>query len=575
MRRTARRRNRNAGLRPGRILAVAGLIVAGYAGLAARATQLQAIDDDRLLRLARRQVETSLQLEPIRGEIRDRNGSLLAVSATVESIAASPRALSDRGESAHQLARALGLREADVARKLSANGHFVWVKRWATPEQARRVRALGLEGVHLHPERRRFYPHAELAGAYLGFADRDGRGLSGLELLFDPALQGEGETLSTTRDAVGRKLLPSVGAAPERTASVVSLTLDAKLQHAAERALAQAVQERDARHGTLVAMDPRTGDILALAEVPSFDPNRFWLEDPKRFRARAFVDTFEPGSTLKPFVVAIALEAGVVTPDDLFDCENGRWRVANRTIRDFRPHGVLSVREILRVSSNIGMTKIAERLGTKALVDGLSRFGFGSPTGSDFPGESPGLLRDLRESQVVERANLSFGQGIGVTAVQLASALSTLANAGVRVPPRLALREATGGAGPNVGLVPGERVISEAIAWRVLDMMRAAVSDGTGRLAALPHHSVAGKTGTAQKVVDGSYSQDHYVASFAGVVPVEDPRLVVVVLIDEPVEVHTGGLVAAPVFRELASYAMDQLGVPASAPLVAAGGVAR
>jgi cell division protein FtsI (penicillin-binding protein 3) len=574
MKRTARSRSRNGGLRSGRILVVAGLVVAGYAGLAARATQLQAVDNDRLVRLARRQVETSLHLASPRGEIRDRNGSLLAVSATVESIAASPRMLSDRKETARQLARALGMRPTDVESKLDGHGHFVWVKRWATPEQSERVRALRLEGVHLHPERRRFYPHAELAGPYLGFADRDGRGLSGLELLFDRALQGEAATLATTRDAVGRKLLPSVGAAPERGASIVSLALDAKLQHAAERALARAVHERDARHGTLVAMDPRTGDILALAEVPGFDPNRFWLEDPERFRARAFVDTFEPGSTLKPFVVALALEAGVVTPDDLFDCENGRWRVANRTIRDFRPHGVLSVREILRVSSNIGVAKIADRLGTQALVDGLRRFGFGAPTGSDYPGESPGLVRELRETQSVERANLSFGQGISVTAVQLANALSILANGGVRVSPRLALREATDPTGAVIGRVSGERVLSEAIAWRVLAMMRDAVRDGTGRLAALPHHAVAGKTGTAQKVVDGSYSQDHYVASFAGVVPADDPRLVVVVLIDEPVEVHTGGLVAAPVFRELASYAMDQLGVPGSPALASPGSAA-
>jgi cell division protein FtsI (penicillin-binding protein 3) len=298
-----------------------------------------------------------------------------------------------------------------------------------------------------------------------------------------------------------------------------------------------------------------------VAEVPSFDPNRFWEEDRRLFRTSAFTDEFEPGSTLKPFTLAIAFAAGAVTPDTLFDCENGAWRVRNRIIRDHKPHGVLDVRGILRVSSNIGSAKIADRIGSRRLVEGLRAFGFGERSGSGFPGEATGQVRPIAEKQAVERANLAFGQGITVTAVQLAAAASVLANGGLRVVPRL--RRIAGARGGDVAAAPGERVIPQSVARLVVDLMRGVVDDGTGKAAALPHHSVAGKTGTAQKVVDGMYSDDRYIASFMGIVPAHQPRLVLVVVLDEPQDLHTGGVVAAPVFREVAGFAVEQLALPA------------
>lgn len=556
-RRTARR-SRAAVQR--RLLALAGLGALGYAALLARAVQLQALDGERLARRAAAQHRDTLQLDPLRGALRDRNGVLLAVSAEVESVAASPRRIGDRRHTVRGLARALGASEAEIRGRLRPQRSFAWIERWVTPEQAERVRALDLDGVHLYPERKRFYPSRRLAASYLGFAGRDGEGLAGIELAFDRALRGEAAAVPALRDGSGQRLIEparaDVAARAPAGADVV-LTLDARLQHAAERALARALERTGAAHGTIVAIEPATGDVLALAEAPGFDPNRFWEARPDIHRTRAFVDPFEPGSTLKPFTIAVALDAGAVRPDEQFDCEGGSWRVRDRWIRDWRPHGVLSVRDIVRVSSNIGAAKAAARVPVRELVAGLQRFGFGARSRSGFPGESPGLVRDLRDAQEVERANLAFGQGIAVTAVQLATATAALANEGVLVPPRLALRIELPDGTVEVPPTRGQRVVSRATARTVLAMLRDVVRDGTGGGAALARHAVAGKTGTAQKVVDGRYSDTRFVASFLGIVPAEAPRLVVVVVLDEPRGAHTGGAVAAPVFREVAGFAME------------------
>ncbi|MEE8313435.1 MAG: penicillin-binding protein 2 [Myxococcota bacterium] len=543
----------------GRLLVLACAILACLGALSLRAIQLQALDGARLADIARRQAQTILRLDSLRADIRDRNGTLLAVSANVDSVAASPRAIADLERTAASLARVFQRPVPDVRARLNPARGFVWIKRWATPGEAERLRTLNLRGVHLHPERRRFYPNGDMAAAYLGFADRDGRGLSGLELVFDRELRGSVAALPARRDARGKKLLSVDPGTNGRTGRAVTIGLDAQLQHIAERALERAVARSGARRGTLVALDPYSGELLIVAEVPTFDPNRFWLEDPARFRARAFVDAFEPGSTLKPFTIALALEEGVVAPDEEFDCENGSWRVLDRNIRDFRPHGVLTVSDILRLSSNIGVAKIAERLGSARLVDGLRRFGFGERSGSGFPGEATGVVRNLGEHQAVERANLAFGQGISVTALQLASAGAVLANGGWRVVPRLARHS---GSDPASLAEGRERVISQRTADLVMDMLRDAVARGTGRAASLPHHEVAGKTGTAQKVVDGRYSRERHVVSFLGIVPALNPRLVAAVVLDEPEKSYTGGAVAAPVFREVASFAVEQLAAP-------------
>jgi cell division protein FtsI (penicillin-binding protein 3) len=549
-------RRRRAGLSPSRIdrIAIAGLL--GFALLFGRAIQLQTLDAEWLAQRAERQTATTLALEPLRAELRDRRGSVLAVSASVESVAASPRLVTDPRSSARALAGPLALSPKELESRLARAPSFVWLERWVTPDTAERVRALKLPGVALLPERRRFYPNGALAGAYLGFADRDGRGLSGLELAYDRVLRGAKADLEARRDARGNMLATVAGSPEARTGQPVQLALDVRLQHFSEAALADALRKTGARHATLVALDPYTGEILALAESPGFDPNRFWLEDSSAYRARAFSDGFEPGSTLKPFSVAVALDVGAVRYDDVFDCENGRAKFGRRVIRDFHPHGPLSVHEIVALSSNIGAAKIADRTGTRRLVEGLRRFGFGDTPGSGFPGEFGGALRSLREQQVVERANLSFGQGLTVTPVQLVAAMASFANGGRRVSPRLTAVTRDSG-DPDQWL--GEPVVSPGTARAVLAMLREVVESGTGSLAALPNVPVAGKTGTAQKVKEGVYSQKDYIASFVGIAPAVNPRLVIGVFVDEPRGVHTGGMVAAPIFREVAAYALDLL----------------
>jgi len=548
---------------PSRLLVLAGVVVLGYGGLLARAVQLQAIDSEWLAGRASAQHNRTVRLDPLRGELHDRNGEPLAVSADVESIAASPRRVREPRKTARRLARALGSEAQRIERRLRSEGNFVWVDRWVEPEVADRIRELGLEGISLHPERKRFYPNRSLASAYLGFAGHDGVGLSGLEFAYEETLRGHQASFTTRRDARGGMILNTRGPLSGRTGATVVLTLDASLQHVAERRLAEAVQTSGALGGTLVALDPHTGDLLAVAQAPSFNPNRFWKEDPATFRARAFVDPFEPGSTLKPFVAALALEAGVVTPTDTFDCEQGRYRVLDRNIRDHHPYGVLSVSDIVRLSSNIGMAKVSDRLGSAELVAGLRRLGFGSGTDSGFPGEAPGRVRDIREAQAVERANLAFGQGMTSTAIQLATAGAVLANGGYRVRPRLTRGIWVDGQWLESEGGRGERLLAATAASQVMRMLEAVVSDGTGKSAALRGYRVAGKTGTAQKVVDGSYSQERYTASFLGIVPAGAPRLVMVVVLDEPRHAitgeHTGGGSAAPVFRQVAGFALQRL----------------
>lgn len=558
----APRSRRRAGLRPGRIDFIAGLAVLGFLALFARAIQLQTLDATWLAGRARDQAQATVSLEALRADLQDRRGNVLAVSATVDSVAAWPRQISDRRAAAAALAGPLGLPSREIARRLDGGTGFVWLQRWVAPDAAERVSRLGISGVQLLPERRRFYPNGPLAGTLIGFADRDGRGLSGAELAFDRQLRGSSAEIPALRDARGH-VLPDVSAPKRsRTGQAIRLAIDVRLQHFSEGALEEALRRTGARHATLVALDPRTGEILALAEEPGFDPNRFWLEDKALYRARAFVDEFEPGSTMKPFSVALALDAGVVRPEQVFDCENGRFRVGRKVIRDAHPHELLTVTDIVRVSSNIGAAKISAELGARRLVDGLRRFGFGDLPGSGFPGEVPGLLRNLRERQEIERANLSFGQGISVTPVQLVTAMATFANGGRRVTPRLLAARSDG---EDAASEP-PRVLSEQTTREVVAMLRAVVESGTGTRAALPNVAVAGKTGTAQKVKEGTYSQKDFIASFVGFAPAERPRFVIGVFIDEPQGLHTGGAVAAPVFREVAAYALDQLGSAAPVP---------
>ncbi|NRA02529.1 MAG: penicillin-binding protein 2 [Myxococcales bacterium] len=564
----APRRRARPALMHARRLVLLGVFVLGcYGTLLARAAYLQAVDSEWLQEIAERQGRTTIHLGPLRGDLLDRNRDRLALSATVESVSASPRRIEATEDAARKLARILKRSAARFRRILAGGRSFVWVQRWVTPEEADRVRALGITGVNLHPERKRFYPSRDLAAAYLGFAGRDGVGLTGLELAFDNALRGHPTSIPARRDASGVRLIRFAASPGDRRGASIILSLDSRLQHVAERELDAAIARTGASHATLVAIDPRTGDILALAERPSFDPNLFWTQSPQAFRTRAFVHPFEPGSTLKPFVIAVGLEESAIRPGDRLDCEHGSWQVADHVIRDASPYGELSIEDVLRVSSNICAAKIAEKIGSKRLVAGLRKFGFGRTTGSGYPGEAAGVVRALGKHQVLERANLAFGQGMTATALQLATGGAMLANGGRRVWPRLALRMESPEAGHALDWPSGigERVLSEATAGTIIEMMEAVVENGTGRRARIPHYRVAGKTGTAQKVVDGTYSKDRVVASFLGIVPARDPRLVIVVVLDEPDPGYGGGSAAAPVFRKVASFGMSHLGRAESA----------
>ena len=438
------------------------------------------------------------------------------------------------------------------------------------------MKALELTGIGIDREPRRAYPADALAAPLLGFANIDGRGVRGIEQLEDEWLTGRPRRVRVERDARGRALALHSTDPRDVQGGDVALTLDAMMQGAAEAALLEAVEANQAAGGLVLTLDPSNGDVLALAEAPGFDPNQFRHLDYHETRSRTFADGVEAGSTMKAFLVASALDARAIEPDQLFDTEEGFIRVRGKTIRDRRPFGVLMPADVLRVSSNVGAVQIAQALGREAQHAGLLRFGFGARSRSRFPVESTGILRDWQSWQPVDQAAISYGQGISVTGIQLASALGALANDGVRMEPRLVLaRRRTGGDWQTTNVRPHGRAVSARAARATLDMMQSVVSaEGTGRLAGLAGVPVAGKTGTAQKldVEAGTYSQDRYMAWFMGVVPADDPELVIVVAIDEPKgPLHGGGTVAAPLFARVAAAQLARRGIVTEpAPIPAA-----
>ncbi len=552
--------------RSGLRLRVACAVLLGcFALLAVRAAQL-AMVDPRGPELARRQNAGTLRLAAARGLIVDRSGAELAVTVSAPSVYATRAAIADDEETARAIARALGSDTASVRRRLETNSPFIYVKRWIRPEQAEAIRALALPGVGIIPEPRRAYPHRELAGPVLGFANIDGEGTRGIEQKEDSWLRGKAQLLTVERDAHGQLLVAS-GLDPRSAAGGdVALTLDATLQAEIDASLEEVIAVTGARGGSVVSLDPRTGDILALSELPSFDPNRFRTTPYPATRSRAFLDAMEPGSVLKPFVVAAALQHGAVSIEDKIDCEKGFFRIRGKTLRDRKPFGVIDLAGVLRVSSNICAAKIGFAVGREAHFDTLRRFGFGAPTGSGFPEESAGLLRSWRKWREVDHATISYGQGIGVTAVQIAAATAALANGGLWLQPRLvAARRVAGGSWKATDPASERRAVRTDVADAVLQMMETVVSaEGTGQRAALEGVRVAGKTGTAQKLdaATGAYSTDSYLAWFAGVAPADDPRIVIVVTLDEPAGLsHSGGATAAPLFARVAAGHLVRYGI--------------
>jgi len=548
-----------------RIAVVRAVLIAGLALIAGRAGWLAT--DDRAESRGRIQADSELHVRATRGEIQDRAGRQLAVSVDAPSVFVEPRKIASPHETARLLARALGMPAERVEERITGTrGSFAFVARWVSEEAKERVLALGLDGVGIVPEPKRLYPQGQLAGTIVGFMNVDEIGVQGVEKGEQAWLQGTLRSYPVERDAHGRKL-PLQGVDPRATrGGDVRLTLDGSMQAVAEEALARSVARFEALGGVLVALDPRNGDLLAVAERPGFDPNRFRKTDFRNSRARSFTDAEEPGSVMKAFLAAAALEHGVVGLDEPIDCEDGRFRIPGKTIHDHEPHDRLDLAGILAHSSNIGATKLAYRLGAKRHHEMLRAFGFGRRSGIGFSGESAGLLRSWERWRPVDQANIAFGQGMNVTAVQLAAATAALANGGVWRSPRLvAARRPPGGTWSPARPSEPRRAISPETAAQVLHLMEGVVSPvGTGRLAGLRGVRVAGKTGTAQKLdrESGRYHADRFVAWFIGIVPADDPKLVIVAAVDDPVgPLHTGGTVAAPLFAEVAASSLLHMGI--------------
>lgn len=537
--------------------------------VAVRLGQLAFVDGERLAMLAGRQHFATEEMQPIRGAILDRAGEPLALSVEAGSIYVRPADL-PADERPIELAQSLGIDRAHWRTKLSSPAKFVWVKRQAQPKEVDLLRASGVPGFGVVSERRRLYPQERLAAAILGFAGVDSQGLEGIELAYDRYLRGASLEVGVSRDAYGRKIFgPGADEGPRHGANVV-LTLDVALQYVAERALDTQVAAARAKGGLAVVLDPRTGEILALAQNPSYDPNRPARVATEFRRNRAIADAFEPGSTMKGLLAAAALEERVAKLDERFFCEQGAYRIGRRTIHDHHPHGWLTFPEIFHVSSNICAAKLGARLGVERYATILGRFGIGVRSGIDLAGEMPGIMRSRGNWKPIDLATASFGHGIAVTPLQLAVAYGTLANRGVRMRPHVVKRVVDESGAVLFENQPTvmERAVSAATAERVGLILEGVIDEkGTGKAAAVPGIRIAGKTGTAQKVdfVNGGYSSGR-IASFVGYFPVENPALVVSVVVDEPRTSSFGGVIAAPIFREIAAAAVERLGLRPSAP---------
>ncbi len=547
-----------------RLALVFGVVALALAAVAARLCSLAFVDGEHLAALAGRQHLTSEELKPIRGAILDRSGEPLALSVEADSIFLRPREL-PRDARPLELATSLGIPRARYVQKSKSSERFVWLKRQALPRDVDILRASAVPGFGVVPERRRLYPQGRLAAPIVGFAGVDSQGLEGIELAYDGSLRGASRQVGVTRDALGRKIF-GLGAenGPGRGANVV-LTLDVALQYVAERELDRQVTVSRAKGGLVIVLDPTTGEVLALAQNPSFDPNRARVGDGDRWRNRAITDAFEPGSTMKGLLAAASLEARTAKLDERFFCEEGAYKIGRRIINDHHPHGWLTFPEIFHVSSNICAAKLGARLGVDRYASFLEAFGIGSRTGIDLAGEQAGIVRPRAAWKPIDLATASFGHGIALTPMQLATAYGTLANEGVRMRPYLVKRVV---AEDGTVLLENQptvvrRAVSASTAKRVTAILEGVVGDeGTAKLAAIPGMRVAGKTGTAQKVdfVNGGYSSGR-IASFVGYFPAEAPALVVLVVVDEPKTSSFGGIIAAPVFREIAIAALERLGL--------------
>jgi cell division protein FtsI (penicillin-binding protein 3) len=555
-----------------RLLIVAGVALLWATAVFGRLGYLQLYRHGDYLLRAQRQQQRIIEISPKRGAIYDRNMHALAMSIKVDSAFAIPNEIKDKALAAQLMSGVLGIPADLVESRLDSSQNFVWIERKLTPEKSEAITALNLKGVYTQAENKRFYPKADLASHVVGFVDVDEKGLGGIEYALDNQIRGKSEKIVMMADA-HQKWFDGAEARRDRGANVV-LTLDEKIQYIAERELAAAINKTHALAGTVVVMNPNNGELLAVANWPTFDPNAASAGTPAEFRMnRAVSALYEPGSTFKLITLAAAFDQGITNPDEVFDCENGATYVAGHKIHDHKRFGLLTVADILALSSDVGAIKIAERLGAPKFYDYIHAFGFGTPTGVDLPGESRGLLRPLVNWSPISIGAISMGQEVGVTPMQLISAVSAIANGGTLYKPHIVAEvRRSEMVLPREGLLAASeprRVIQPETAATLRRLMEGVVLNGTGKLARLDGWTSAGKTGSAQKIDPdtGRYSRTQLIASFTGFAPINNPAVAILVSLDSPIGPHEGGMVAAPVFKRVAEQVLPYLDVLPDVPV--------
>ena len=556
-----------------RIVLLAGVFMTLLAVALGRAVWLQAVRGPELAAIALRQHRETVVVPAGRGTIFDRNGEPLAIGRQATTVYANPRQVDNPRALTLAIGKALDAEPGAVYPLLVDRSRgFVYVARKADPLKAEELEKLGFAGLGFYPEELRTYPQGPVAAQVLGFAGLDNKGLEGLERSLEKVLAGRPGSQTIVKDPFGRAL-DVVSTRAETPGRNVRLTIDKQVQANAEEVLQETVRRWGASAASAIVMDPYTGSVLAMAVAPRFNANRFPTTRADRRRNRAVTDTYEPGSTFKLVAIAAALEEGVVSPATAFRLPPS-LKVADRVIHESHVRGTqrMTVKQIVEYSSNIGTITIAQRLGEGRMASWIDRFGFGRETGIDFPGESPGFALPLEEWSGSTIGTVPIGHGIAVTPIQMARAYAAIANGGVLVRPRLIDRID----GRPVAGSLRRRIVSRTVSERMLGMLKGVVVEGTGREAAIPGYTVAGKTGTAAKIDPGGrYSTSRYVASFIGLVPATKPRLVIMVMVDEPRGNFYGGVVAAPAFREIARFNLQHFEVPPDASQSATPGGSR
>ena len=553
---------------PGRVLFVAAFIGFWMLVISARLVYLQFSQYESLANRARQQQQNEIETSPQRGELLDRQERQLARSVQTVSLFLDPDGLdaATLDRNAQQIAKSLGLKQADLAKEFhdaaAAKKRFIWIVRRLDADVANKIVELNLPGLQTQLEPKRYYPNGSLAAHVLGYVGLDGKGLGGVEQFYNAKISGEAGHLLVEKDAYG-KAYESYEIASKPGQSVI-LTIDQTIQYQAEQALQAAVQRSHAKSGTVIVLDPRSGEILALANAPTFDPNKVSEAKPETRSNWALQNIYEPGSTFKVVAFSAALEKKLVNINDHIDCQMGAITVAGRVVHDHHPFGSLTIPEALAKSSNVAAIKLGMRVGDPTMYDYIKRFGFGSKTGIELPGETNGILRKVERWQPSSIGSIAIGQEVGVTPVQMVAAFGALANDGVRIAPHL-IREVRDAGGNVVYRAQPEqrRVISAETAIALRGMLEGVTLNGTAKKAQLDGYSAAGKTGTAQKIdpKTKAYSSTKFVGSFVGFAPVSNPQVVIIVVIDEPAGAYHGGDVAAPVFREVAEQVLPTLNV--------------